>query len=106
MAAEAHRPTTGPWPGRAPEPSSPRARPAGQIPVGPPGDPVVIDCDRCTMRGAGCGDCVVTVLLGGPPYGVDLDDDERRAIDCLAAAGLVPPLRMVEAIEPPDVDSP
>ncbi|NEK60358.1 hypothetical protein GCU56_21100 [Geodermatophilus sabuli] len=26
-----------------------------------------IDCDTCTARGAGCTDCVVTVLLGAPP---------------------------------------
>ena len=26
-----------------------------------------IDCDTCTARGTGCGDCVVTVLLGAPP---------------------------------------
>jgi len=51
------------------------------------------------MRGIGCGDCVVTVLLGGPPFGVELDVHERRAIDALAAAGLVPPLRMVEAVD-------
>ncbi len=67
-------------------------------------DTLVIDCDRCTMRGIGCGDCVVTVLLGGPPFGVELDDAERRAIDVLADAGLVPPLRMVEAIESQHVD--
>ncbi len=63
-----------------------------------------IDCDRCRMRGVGCGDCVVTVLLGGPPSGVALDEDERAALDVLCAAGLVPPLRMVEAVdtvEPP-----
>lgn len=62
-------------------------------------DSVTIDCDRCSLRGIGCGDCVVTVLLGGPPFGVPLDDDERRAIDVLADAGLVPPLRMVEVHE-------
>ena len=28
---------------------------------------MLIDCDTCTARGAGCGDCVVTVLLGAPP---------------------------------------
>jgi hypothetical protein len=28
---------------------------------------VHIDCDTCTARGTGCGDCVVTVLLGAPP---------------------------------------
>ncbi|SNS45421.1 hypothetical protein SAMN06893096_104188 [Geodermatophilus pulveris] len=26
-----------------------------------------IDCDTCTARGTGCGDCVLTVLLGAPP---------------------------------------
>jgi len=28
---------------------------------------VLIDCDTCTVRGHGCDDCVVTVLLGAPP---------------------------------------
>jgi hypothetical protein len=28
---------------------------------------VLIDCDTCTVRGPGCDDCVVTVLLGAPP---------------------------------------
>lgn len=28
---------------------------------------MLIDCDTCTVRGEGCGDCVVTVLLGAPP---------------------------------------
>lgn len=106
MAAEAHRPTTGLWPADAPELSSRPTQLGGQIPVGPSTDPMVIDCDRCTMRGIGCGDCVVTVLLGGPPYGVELDDDERHAIDVLAEAGLVPPLRMVEATESLHVDGP
>ena len=40
-------------------------------------DAVTIDCDTCAVRGSGCGDCVVTVLLGGPPYGVELDVDEQ-----------------------------
>ena len=64
-------------------------------------DPLLIECDRCTLRGTGCGDCVVTFLLGSPPSGVALDDDERRALDVLADAGLVPPLRMVEPLESP-----
>lgn len=68
-------------------------------PLPSPGDPVLIDCDSCTVRGAGCGDCVVTFLLGTPPSGVELDDAERRAIDVLADAGLVPPLRMVRPLE-------
>ena len=28
---------------------------------------MLIDCDTCTVRGPGCDDCVVTVLLGAPP---------------------------------------
>ncbi|SHH19271.1 hypothetical protein [Geodermatophilus nigrescens] len=28
---------------------------------------MLIDCDSCTVRGTGCADCVVTVLLGAPP---------------------------------------
>jgi hypothetical protein len=63
----------------------------------PAHDPLVIDCDRCSMRGVGCDDCVVSVLLGGPPQGEAFDETEQHAIDVLAEAGLVPPLRMVES---------
>ena len=81
---------------------------------------MLIDCDTCTARGTGCGDCVVTVLLGAPPgwsgadpvvvpmptrpgdpvaeapapgVVVDFDDVERRAVRALAEGGLIPPLR-------------
>ncbi len=67
-------------------------------------DPTVIDCDQCSMRGIGCGDCVVTVLLGGPPFGVELDDVEKQAIEVLAQAGLVPPLRMVHSLDSSHVE--
>lgn len=85
---------------------------------------MIIDCDECAARGPGCGDCVVSVLLGGPPEEhvggpaddgsarrttgrsgtamsagestlLELDETERWAVHNLAAAGLVPPLRMV-----------
>jgi hypothetical protein len=56
---------------------------------------VLIDCDRCEVRGLACGDCVVSVLLGAPPDGVELDADERVAIGVLSGSGLVPPLRLV-----------
>jgi len=59
---------------------------------------VLIDCDSCEVRGLACGDCVVTVLLGAPPAGVVLDDDERTALEVLAGSGLVPPLRLVEPV--------
>ena len=61
---------------------------------------MMIDCETCTARPAACADCVVTFLTVsvGAPSGVagavDLDAGERRAIDVLAASGLVPPLRM------------
>ena len=59
-----------------------------------------IDCDRCGMRGAGCQDCVIPMLQ--PRNGPDvpaadpgyLTEAEVKALGVLAAAGLVPPLRL------------
>jgi hypothetical protein len=80
---------------------------------------MVIDCDACAARGPACGDCVVSVLLGGPPaHGredatrspgppgsaggppVELDGAERAALAVLAGCGLVPPLRLVPLADP------
>ena len=55
-----------------------------------------IDCDSCAAKGPACGDCVVTVLLGAPPEGVELDE----AIEALAESGLIPPLRLVPERRP------
>ncbi|CAJ1582193.1 hypothetical protein [[Mycobacterium] wendilense] len=55
-------------------------------------EPVVIDCDDCAVRGLGCRDCVVSVLLGVPD---ELLADEREALEVLAEAGLAPRLRLV-----------
>lgn len=63
-----------------------------------------IDCDSCVVRGLACHDCVVTVLLGPPPE-LTIDDDERRALDVLAEGGLVPPLRLVQPVSGPVVES-
>jgi hypothetical protein len=57
-----------------------------------PGEPVVIDCHDCAVRGPGCRDCVVSVLLGIPET---LLQDERAALEVLAEVGLVPRLRLV-----------
>jgi len=57
---------------------------------------VLIDCDRCMVRGHACGDCVVTFLLGSVPAGVEIDDEEGMALAALADGGLIPPLRLVE----------
>lgn len=83
---------------------------------------MIIDCDRCEVRGNACGDCVVGVLLGTPtvrvadrtagrgsaadpgwdaegvPSGapvLQLDAPERRALAVLADQGLVPRLRLM-----------
>lgn len=78
---------------------------------------MIIDCDRCQVRGAACGDCVVGVFLGvpgirtgedapqGQPSGaraVQLDAPEYHALNVLAEQGLVPRLRLV-ASEPADL---
>ncbi|TDU87048.1 hypothetical protein EV138_0565 [Kribbella voronezhensis] len=61
---------------------------------------MLIDCDACVMRGPGCRDCVVTVLLGMPPEqsSIRVDDEELAALGVLAESGLVPPLRLVHAV--------
>lgn len=65
---------------------------------------VVVDCDRCLVRSAdACGDCIVTVLLGAPPEGIEIAADEMRALEALSGSGLVPPLRLVTAVSGPDV---
>lgn len=53
---------------------------------------VTIDCDDCAVRGPGCQDCVVSVLLGVPET---LQLDEQRALEVLAEVGLAPRLRLV-----------
>jgi hypothetical protein len=65
---------------------------------------VLIDCDACAVRGPGCADCVVGVLLGPPSATLEIDDDERAALEALAESGLVPPLRLVHAVDHPDPD--
>jgi hypothetical protein len=55
-------------------------------------EPVVIDCEDCAVRGPGCRDCVVSVILGVPET---LLEDERVALEVLADAGMAPRLRLV-----------
>jgi hypothetical protein len=61
---------------------------------------MIVDCDRCVVRGGACQDCVITVLLGAPPEGVELDGAQRRALDMLAEAGMVPRLQLVDRLAP------
>ena len=71
---------------------------------------MVVDCGRCEMRGVGCRDCVITSLSPAPAARsaaqapvqqapvqqapVHLPEAEVKALGVLAAAGLVPPLRL------------
>ncbi len=68
-----------------------------------PTESLIIDCDTCVVRGPACPDCVVSVLLGGPPDTLVFNSDEIGALDALAGSGLVPPLRLVTAVDGPDV---
>ena len=63
---------------------------------------MLIDCDGCAVRDLACGDCVVTVLLGGPPGVVEVDEGEQRALAVRADSGLVPRLRLVPLGVPGD----
>jgi hypothetical protein len=62
---------------------------------------VIIDCDKCAIRGVGCSDCVISVLLSAPGK-VELVEPELRALGALADAGLVPRLRLVPLDKPAD----
>ena len=60
----------------------------------------VISCDTCAMVDtATCADCVVTHLLAPArrERRIEFDEAEMRAVELLAAAGLVPTLRHREA---------
>lgn len=71
-----------------------------------PSGSLVIDCDTCQVRGDACADCVVSCLLGGPPEPVELDGDEIGALGALAGLGLLPPLRLVTAVDSPETEPP
>ena len=70
--------------------SNRKAHPDGLAPD--PGASMVIDCDDCAVRGPGCRDCVISVILGVPET---LSQDERAALEVLADVGLAPRLRLV-----------
>ena len=86
-----------------------------------------IDCGSCSVRGAACAECMVSVLLGvpepaeharpapalallvneaqwegeqadGTPLPAGMDPAQQRALAVLAAAGVVPGLRRVSRL--------
>ncbi|WBB76975.1 hypothetical protein O7602_06925 [Micromonospora sp. WMMD1128] len=48
---------------------------------------MLIDCDGCGIRGAGCSGCLVTALLDPDSPTADLGPAEHRAIEVFARAG-------------------
>lgn len=59
---------------------------------------MIIDCDSCELQGTtACDECIVPVLLNQMSGPFNLGDDEAVALDNLADAGLVTPLRLVPA---------
>ena len=69
-------------------------------------DSIVVDCYRCLVKSpSACGDCVVTVLLGSPPAGIEIDAEEMKALGALCDSGLVPPLRLVTAVTQSEVQA-
>jgi hypothetical protein len=58
---------------------------------------MLIDCDRCTVRGAACSGCMVHALFSAPPGLAGLTGAELRAIEALDLAGLE-----VEVLDAPE----
>ena len=75
---------------------------------------MLIDCDTCAVRGQGCDDCVVTVLLGAPPGWGGSDPTVVPLTRRPAGDGRVPLRRAAGRAEPavarhapePDGDAP
>ena len=64
---------------------------------------VIIDCEGCVMNGTRtCSQCVVPLLLSVAPGPLQLSEHEADALDHLAEAGLVPPLRLMRREEDDD----
>ncbi len=57
---------------------------------------MIIDCNSCELQATtACDECIVPVLLNQMSGPFDLAEDEAAALDNLADAGLVTPLRLV-----------
>jgi len=57
---------------------------------------MIIDCNACELQAStACEQCIVPVLLNQMSGPFDLAEDEAEALENLADAGLVTPLRLV-----------
>ena len=48
---------------------------------------MLIDCDRCPVRGVACSGCLVSALVETPRHEVALTPAEQRAIEVFGRAG-------------------
>ena len=56
---------------------------------------MIIECATCVARHTtACDDCIVAVLCSDDGT-VELDHEERSAIDAMSSAGLISPIRLV-----------
>ncbi len=63
---------------------------------------MIIDCDKCQMQATtACDECIVPVLLHQMSGPFELAVEETEALDNLAGAGMVAPLRLVGADDVP-----
>ena len=57
---------------------------------------MIIDCNVCELQATtACDECIVPVLLNQMSGPFDLAADEASALENLADAGLVTPLRLI-----------
>lgn len=55
---------------------------------------MLVDCDQCELRDIACPDCVIMQLQGVRRRRCEIGEAERRALQVLADAELVAPLRL------------
>ena len=48
---------------------------------------MIVDCDRCAVRGAACAGCVVSALLDQPQPTGGLDQEDVRVVELFEWAG-------------------
>jgi hypothetical protein len=64
---------------------------------------MIIDCNTCEMQATNaCDECIVPVLLHQMSGPFEMGREEQQALDNLADAGMVSPLRLVP---PADYDT-
>ena len=57
---------------------------------------MIIDCDLCEMQATtACDECIVPVLLHQMSGPFEMANEETQALENLADAGMVAPLRLV-----------